>query len=603
MADGALRVLCVHGVNTPDLDPIWQGQWHDAIRAGVARWSPSRPVVTKFLAYNDLFAGAPITGLGVGEAALRLGWSGLVHGVGDLLRRRGLLDLPELIRWTAGMIVQWVENEALRAALRRRLAAAVRREDPDLVVAHSLGSLICYDTFLRADSAALTRGRTFVSFGSQIGNPFVRNVFGGRLVSPDVARWFHLYNANDRLFTGPIRLADERFEQVEVTFAAPDGLDHDAPGYLAHANVTNTVWLAAAGGARARALARKAGGFTRAVQRARRAPRRALLVGINEYANPADRLEGCVNDVFLMSSVLQECGFAAGDIRVILDDRATSGAVLERLEWLLDGTGPGDQRVFYYSGHGAQIPAYGATLETDRYEECLVTHDFAWSADTAVTDDRLYELYSQLPYEAWFVAMLDCCHSGGMTRDGGLRVRGLDPPDDIRHRALTWNARVGMWEARKLADLNPDLGDRAARRDFLGRSGAARKLGRAMPLRGLGRREYDRVRKALGHHGPYMPVILEACQESEYAYEYRHGATAYGAFTYSLAEALRRMGRAGRRPSFRRLVEEATRTLGGLGYTQHPVLVGPSTVVSQPVPWQGARARRRVAAARRRRRK
>jgi hypothetical protein len=43
--------------------------------------------------------------------------------------------------------------------------------------------------------------------------------------------------------------------------------------------------------------------------------RRALLVGINEYPDPSDRLEGCVNDVFLMSSLLQESGYAAPDRR------------------------------------------------------------------------------------------------------------------------------------------------------------------------------------------------------------------------------------------------------------------------------------------------
>src|ERR1700716_2613031 len=29
-------------------------------------------------------------------------------------------------------------------------------------------------------------------------------------------------------------------------------------------------------------------------------------------------------------------------------------------------------------------------------------------------------------------------HSGGITRDAGPRVRGVTPPDDIRHRALRW---------------------------------------------------------------------------------------------------------------------------------------------------------------------
>lgn len=61
-----------------------------------------------------------------------------------------------------------------------------------------------------------------------------------------------------------------------------------------------------------------------------------------------------------MSALLQEAGFEAKDIRIVLDGRATARAVRERLHWLLDGTRAGDERLFFYSGHGAQIPAYGA---------------------------------------------------------------------------------------------------------------------------------------------------------------------------------------------------------------------------------------------------
>ncbi len=45
-----------------------------------------------------------------------------------------------------------------------------------------------------------------------------------------------------------------------------------------------------------------------------------------------------MNDVFLMSQILQESTFAPEDIRVVLDDRATAKGIMERLHWLLDGT-------------------------------------------------------------------------------------------------------------------------------------------------------------------------------------------------------------------------------------------------------------------------
>src|SRR5262249_22743366 len=158
-------------------------------------------------------------------------------------------------------------------------------------------------------------------------------------------------------------------------------------------------------------------------------------------------------DVFLMSSVLQECGFEPEDIRVVLDDRATAAGILERLHWLLDGTVAGNQRCFYYSGHAAPVPTYAVDGKVNHVDACLVPCAFASSRETAITDDRLLDLYSALPYGVHFMMVLDSCYSGGMTR-GGVRVRGLDPPDDIRHRMLRWDRRTEMWVPRELPPAN-----------------------------------------------------------------------------------------------------------------------------------------------------
>jgi hypothetical protein len=336
--------------------------------------------------------------------------------------------------------------------------------------------------------------------------------------------------------------------------------------------------------------------------RADRPKRRALLVGINEYPNAADRLEGCVNDVFTVSALLQEIGFAPEEIRVVLDDRATKQGIMERLEWLLSSVAddPNDQRFFFYSGHGAQIPVYGQGDRTDHLDECLVPHDFDWTSESAFTDDEFFELYSQLPYRARFVAMFDCCHSGGMTRDGGAKVRGLAPPDDIRHRSLFWDAAEGMWRERALPDANEDLSADRARVAYVGRSGASHRLGRAIPLRRLRNREYDRehkqarqaaraagVPRAGENNGPYMPVILQACEEGELAYEYRHGVTAHGAFTFLLDRILREHRAKGL--TFEQLTTQVTARLGKLGYEQTPCVVGPRKLLRQGVPFMSRR--------------
>ncbi|MBI1853452.1 MAG: caspase family protein, partial [Planctomycetes bacterium] len=453
-----LRVLCVHGIGDHHTDLSWELQWQDAILAGLRRWRPHQDATFEFPLYDDIFERHPLDAATIAEAVWKLGVSGIVHGIGDLFRRtRGLEDVSAGLRWTAGMVAQWASDDDLREEARRRILAAIRAFDPRIVCAHSLGSLICYDAFL--SEPGLMAGRSFLSFGSQIGHPFVRNTLGGRIVAIDSsATWNHLYNRYDDAFTAHLRIAADNFIEIETDFDVSGFLDHDPVEYLSHPNTVNTVWRALAD-VTPRGLARSVAAFRRV---ARRPKRRALLVGINEYPNPANRLDGCVNDVFLASSVLQECGFEAKDVRIVLDDRATAAAILDRLHWLLDGVTSGEERVFFYSGHGAQIPAYGVRDEVDHFDECLVPWDFDWTREKAILDDQFFDLYSQLPYDSSFVAVLDCCHSGGMARAGAPKVRGIDPPDDIRHRALEWSRSRSQWTDRILGQATREV---AVRKD------------------------------------------------------------------------------------------------------------------------------------------
>jgi hypothetical protein len=280
--------------------------------------------------------------------------------------------------------------------------------------------------------------------------------------------------------------------------------------------------------------------------------------------------------------VLQEHGFALGgggadEIRLLTDRRATAAAIRERLEWLLEDARPGDVRVFHFSGHGAQLAGYGPEEQVDRLDECLVPYDFDWSRENAVLDDQIYELCTQLEYGVRFVVVLDCCHSGGMARSGGPRVRGLTPPDDVRHRGLRWDPRAGRWLARQLEPLVPERrfaarGARAVQQSYLGAEGNVRRFARAAELRALESKRYDRLRGEYDHYGPYLPILLQACAEGQLAFEYRDGATPHGAFTWALVEMLR--GRT------RRQLETVSAVLGArvkeLGCAQDPQALFPA---------------------------
>jgi metacaspase-1 len=589
-----LTILSVHGVGHAEANPNWYLEWQEVIQQAFKELNFTGAVNCPPVAYDDLFDkhyhGAGVYAGAVGELLA----SAAFHGISDWLHpERAARGLGDEIRWRVGMVAQFVVESGLRKETRARLLAAIQKTNPDVICAHSLGSLLCYDLFMSEEGRKAVEGRYFISFGSQIGNFFVKSrLWAGRIQPLDAAKfWFHIFNPQDPVFTAKIKLDAPNFEQIIEDFKR----GHDAvgdpvnPGYLDNPQTKDRIWRQFSG-------ARTTGLMTRGLKMYKQVPsrprRRALLVGINDYPDPANQLEGCVNDVFLMSSVLQESDFAPEDIRVVLNERATRQGIIERLEWLLDGVDDQQERVFFYSGHGAQIPAYGPEGEVDHLDECLVPYDFNWTNGSAFTDKDFCQLYSQLPYGTRFLSIFDCCHSGGLTRDGSRKVRGITPPDDIRHRLLRWSEKEEMWTERELKPINSDLSpNKEEQRKYLGKSGATQKLGRAAPLRTLHQKAYNKVRKELGHSGPFLPVIFEACKEEEYSYEYRHGVTSYGAFTYAMAKNLRARRRTGKQCSFEQLIEMTNETLQQLKYNQTAQLIGPSNVIDKPIPGKQKAAR------------
>jgi hypothetical protein len=587
MADQTLTILGVHGLGDHRLAP-WKENWEAAIRAAFPD-APGLALDFRFVSYDDIFDGTDLSPGEIISAAAKLAASAV--GL-PLSRGRGFFDgFSEKVRWTAGYVVAWTSDEGFQRETRRRVLDAVREHRPDVILGHSLGSLVTYNALAHADAreegvAAILAASRYVTFGSQLDNPFVkRNLTNGRVQPLGVRSWHHLFNPHDRVFTAKLRVPEmERFQQILTPFDTPGFANHDAEAYLGHAATIDALWEPLAArmeGTRSFVVAPRA---ERTPAAARQRTQKAVLIGINEYPDPSQRLEGCVNDVFTMSSVLQDCGFPADAIRVCLDDRATAQAIRERLAWLVEDARGGDELVFYYSGHGTRYADYGPAAEPDHYVETLVPWDFDWSPETGVTDDQIYGLYSQLPYDCRLALIFDCCYSGGIHRNGAMRARGITPPDDVRHRELKWDGKTQMWVGRDFERINERFtSDKDLASEFFGRGGATYRLGRGAMLRGLSQAEYAKMRKSGDPMatGPYLPMIIEACGEDELSYEYRHGATSHGAFTFSLASILRTR----KRISFERLVGEVRDRLAELRYPQEPRILAPSDQLRARVPF------------------
>ena len=147
---------------------------------------------------------------------------------------------------------------------------------------------------------------------------------------------------------------------------------------------------------------------------------KALLVGINAYPNPSNHLRGCINDIVDMENFIASKNkvYPKENIRTLTDSRATKKGILTALNWLLLGASAGDQILFHYSGHGAQIPSKSHAIEKDGLDEIICPYDFNGedAAGTAISDKEFAKIFAKIPQGVHFVWISDSCHSEDLSR-------------------------------------------------------------------------------------------------------------------------------------------------------------------------------------------
>jgi hypothetical protein len=261
---------------------------------------------------------------------------------------------------------------------------------------------------------------------------------------------------------------------------------------------------------------------------------RALLVGINAY--PENELNGCIDDVTDMADFLVgHCGFSERDVRLITDRRATTGAILDRLKWLVGGAAPGDRLVFHYSGHGAQLPVRDDSGNVVGVDECICPVDFDWTPAHAIRDKQFHQMFAEVPQGVKFNWISDSCFSGDLARGvrpPGWRSKAMPMPADIAWRLRTAEAA------------------------------------------GLKRARFEHAIAGLS------VVLVSGCGSHETAADAEINGRANGALTYFLLQTLSAPN------GLTQSLEEATvRTQAALrrgGYSQHPQLEGSTALMKAP---------------------
>jgi hypothetical protein len=175
---------------------------------------------------------------------------------------------------------------------------------------------------------------------------------------------------------------------------------------------------------------------------------RALLVAIDDYRPPVNPLRGCRNDIDAFEAMLH--ARVGGDVGVVrlVDREATREAIVEAFRGHLGTSVEGDVALFFFSGHGSEEPAPAelAHLEPSGKIQLLVCSDtgqrVAGRLRRGIADKELAVLITDVAARgAHVVVILDCCHSGGGTRDDmAVTVRQWLPelarPSNDTERAL-----------------------------------------------------------------------------------------------------------------------------------------------------------------------
>ncbi len=114
-----------------------------------------------------------------------------------------------------------------------------------------------------------------------------------------------------------------------------------------------------------------------------------------------------INDALEMKAILEDEGY---NIALAINAAGTKDNFLLLFDWLVANEGPDSEVVFFFSGHGSrtQDGSWDTDVESDGYDECLVSWDFYAISDSYVSG-KVAEMESN------HIAMIYCsCHSGGM---------------------------------------------------------------------------------------------------------------------------------------------------------------------------------------------
>ncbi|KAI3770198.1 hypothetical protein L6452_01323 [Arctium lappa] len=144
--------------------------------------------------------------------------------------------------------------------------------------------------------------------------------------------------------------------------------------------------------------------------------KRAVLCGVT-YNGHKKKLEASVHNVRSMQQLLvNKLGFPNASILILTEEESdrsripTKRNIQMALRWLVQGCQSGDILMFYYAGHGSQVPDEDGD-EIDGYDEALCPVDYK-VVGMMLDDEINATIVAPLPRGATLHSVIDTCFSG-----------------------------------------------------------------------------------------------------------------------------------------------------------------------------------------------
>ncbi len=185
----------------------------------------------------------------------------------------------------------------------------------------------------------------------------------------------------------------------------------------------------------------------------------AVLIGIDDYADPVPKLKTPVRDIEEVARVLETAhGFST---KLLRNSEATAPLLFNVLAGLKNRVDANDRVLLYFAGHGIVDPDAAGAGGPRGY---LFPHGAdRTDPSTLLAMDKFYELVLALQCRHMLV-VLDCCFAGAF-RWAGMRSHVFTPAK-IDTQRLEWFVRSPAWQVLASSAHDQTAADLAAGRTF-----------------------------------------------------------------------------------------------------------------------------------------